>query len=218
VVAWMRVLIVAENSGRRATLASALEGQPSVAEVQTAPPQANERGDRFASSAFDADVVVVDVSSQEQVPIQDGQDGSAPRPAVVALVDTRDYAQVGDLIRRGVRAVLPRDATPQEVRAAVDAAAAGLAVFAPDVAALVLETELPRPATPVSGGGARLTRREHEVLGMLAEGFPNKVIAARLGISDHTVKAHIAAIFGKLEASSRADAVVRGARAGLLML
>ena len=201
-MAWMRVLIVAETSGRRATLASALEGQPSVAEVQTTSPQANEHGGRFAGGAFDADVVVVDVSSHDQVPTQDGQDGSAPGPAVVALVDTRDYAQVGDLIRRGVRAVLPRDATPQEVRAAVDAAAAGLAVFAPDVAAQVLDTELPRPAAPVSGGRARLTRREREVLGMLAEGFPNKVIAVRLGISDHTVKAHIAAIFGKLEAST----------------
>ena len=53
---------------------------------------------------------------------------------------------------------------------------------------------------------------------MLAEGLPNKAIAARLGISDHTVKTHLEAIFAKLGASTRAEAVARAVRAGLLLL
>jgi DNA-binding NarL/FixJ family response regulator len=63
-----------------------------------------------------------------------------------------------------------------------------------------------------------LTPREIEVLGMIAEGLGNKIIAARLGISEHTVKFHIASIFVKLNARSRTEAVTIGVRQGLLMI
>jgi DNA-binding NarL/FixJ family response regulator len=63
-----------------------------------------------------------------------------------------------------------------------------------------------------------LTPREIEVLELLAEGLPNKGIAARLGISDQTVKFHVAAIMGKLGASNRTDAVRRAVRRGLISL
>jgi DNA-binding CsgD family transcriptional regulator len=63
-----------------------------------------------------------------------------------------------------------------------------------------------------------LTPREIEVLELLAEGLPNKGIAARLGISDQTVKFHVAAIMGKLDASNRTDAVRRAVRRGLVSL
>jgi two-component system nitrate/nitrite response regulator NarL len=61
-----------------------------------------------------------------------------------------------------------------------------------------------------------LTPREIEVLELLAEGLPNKAIAARLGISDQTVKFHVAAICGKLGAANRTDAVRRAIRRGLV--
>jgi DNA-binding NarL/FixJ family response regulator len=61
-----------------------------------------------------------------------------------------------------------------------------------------------------------LTAREREVLGLLAGGLPNKAIAVRLGISDQTVKAHVAAICGKLGALNRTDAVRRAIRRGLV--
>ena len=63
-----------------------------------------------------------------------------------------------------------------------------------------------------------LTHRELEVLGLLAEGLPNKGIADRLGISDQTVKFHIASIMGKLGASNRVETVRRAVRRGLLSL
>ena len=63
-----------------------------------------------------------------------------------------------------------------------------------------------------------LTRREIEVLELLAEGLANKGIAGRLGISDQTVKFHIASIIGKLGAANRTDAVRRGVRRGLVAL
>ena len=65
---------------------------------------------------------------------------------------------------------------------------------------------------------ALLTRREFDVLRLLAEGLPNKIIADRLQISEHTVKFHVNALMAKLHAQSRTEAVVRAIRAGVLPL
>lgn len=61
-----------------------------------------------------------------------------------------------------------------------------------------------------------LTAREHDVLALLADGLSNRDIAARLDISEHTVKFHLASIFGKLGASTRTEAVQRGLRLGVI--
>ncbi len=68
------------------------------------------------------------------------------------------------------------------------------------------------------GAEAELTLREGEVLGLVAEGLANKAIARRLGISEHTVKFHVAAILAKLGAGSRTEAVRLGAQRGLVAL
>lgn len=91
------------------------------------------------------------------------------------------------------------------------------------VDAVLLAGEAPR-STAAAGdeeaGGFEepLTAREIEVLELLAEGLPNKAIAARLGISDQTVKFHVASIAGKLGAANRTDAVRRAVRRGLITL
>lgn len=64
----------------------------------------------------------------------------------------------------------------------------------------------------------QLTPRELEVLGLVADGLRNREVAERLGITEHTVKFHLAAIFGKLGASSRVEAVRRGLQLGLIHL
>jgi DNA-binding NarL/FixJ family response regulator len=88
-------------------------------------------------------------------------------------------------------------------------------------------SDLDHDAIIVGGGGAPaaddeivepLTSREVQVLELLAEGLPNKAIAARLGISDQTVKFHVSAICGKLGAANRTDAVRRAVRRGLITL
>jgi DNA-binding NarL/FixJ family response regulator len=66
--------------------------------------------------------------------------------------------------------------------------------------------------------GKQMTRRERDVLDLLGEGLGNRAIAERLGISDHTVKFHLASIYGKLGAATRAEAVRRAFRRGLLTL
>jgi DNA-binding NarL/FixJ family response regulator len=110
-----------------------------------------------------------------------------------------------DLIRAGARGVLPLEASAEQIRIALEAAMAGLAVFAPHRAN---RTEAP----------AHLTGRETEVLRMIADGLANKEIAWKLGISEHTVKFHVSALLGKLGVASRAEAVGAGIKQGAIML
>ena len=129
--------------------------------------------------------------------------------------DRRGAAAALAALRAGARATLPPDAAPAELAAALAAVAQGLAVVPPGLLAGLLGATREAPAAPVEAG---LTRREREVLDLLAAGASNKVIARRLGLSFHTAKAHVAAVLQKLGAGSRADAVARGARAGLVLL
>ncbi len=75
-----------------------------------------------------------------------------------------------------------------------------------------------RPAEPEVTSVDPLTPRELDVLELLAEGLPNKAIAARLGISDQTVKFHVASITGKLGAANRTEAVRRAVRRGIIAI
>ena len=97
-------------------------------------------------------------------------------------------------------------------RAALHAVAAGLSVRPRPSGAAVrgVESETPdvEPLTP----------REHDVLDLLALGLPNRAIAERLGISEHTVKFHLAALFGKLQVTTRTEAIRRALQEGLVTL
>jgi DNA-binding NarL/FixJ family response regulator len=157
-----------------------------------------------------------------------GREGAAP-PAVVLLADRGDPLPSPLVaLRAGARAVLPTDAGGSTLAVAVEAAAAGLTVLPPEAAAALAaggggegggrRTGAAVALRPAGGAVPALSGREREVLALLAEGLANKAIAPRLGISEHTVKAHVAAIFEKLGAGTRAEAVVTAARLGLLML
>ena len=113
-----------------------------------------------------------------------------------------------------IRAQLPPDATASEVLAALVAVGQGLVVLTQTQAERLL------PARPRRQDLPRLiealTPREIEVLRLMGDGLVNKEIAGRLGISEHTAKFHVASILGKLQASSRTDAVAQGMRRGLI--
>jgi two-component system, NarL family, response regulator YdfI len=137
--------------------------------------------------------------------------------AVVMLSDQPKTAWLSKALRAGVRAVLPRDATPEQLRAALEAVAAGLVVVHPSEVSAVL----PAPAAfslPIRELPEALTPREREVLQMISAGLGNKEIAAKLSISEHTAKFHVASILGKLGASTRTEAVSIGIRHGLVLL
>jgi DNA-binding NarL/FixJ family response regulator len=121
-----------------------------------------------------------------------------------------------DALRRGVRALLPRDASPSEILAAVQAAAGDFAVVAAEDLATWLAVSAPREAE--LSRDSTLTPRELEVLRIMADGGANKTIAWKLGVSEHTAKFHVASILSKLGAASRTEAVTIGIRKGLLLL
>ena len=146
-------------------------------------------------------------------------DAVSRTPAFVLLADEPTPAWVAEAVRSGARGVLARDATPAEIIAAIEAAASGLVTLPAELAAaLVANGNRPAVVQRAPTDSAPLTPREMEVLGMLAEGLANKNIAARLSISEHTVKTHVASILGKLGAYSRAEAVAVGVRQGLILL
>jgi two-component system, NarL family, response regulator YdfI len=137
--------------------------------------------------------------------------------SVIMLSERVKAAWISDALRAGVRAVLPREVTPEQLRATLEAAAAGLVVVHPAELGAVLPATVGSSA-PIDELLEPLTKREREVLQMLAGGLANKEIAARLTISDHTVKFHVASILGKLGVSTRTEAVSVGIRRGLVLL
>jgi len=216
----IRVLVAAASPVARAGLESIIAHDPTMIVV------GSEGGDVAATLAeeiatHEPDVLVIEGALDDELPSVVGEDEhGAHGPAVVILTQDVDSSRAQALLRTGARSLLPHDASVTEILAAVAAAAAGLVsmprvwmtdMLAPPAASRVV-ARAPDVDAPV------LTPREVEVLRMIAEGLANKQIAGRLGISEHTVKFHVAAVFEKLHASSRAEAVMIGARRGLIVL
>ena len=109
--------------------------------------------------------------------------------------------------------ILPPDASPEELAAAVLAAAQGLTVLSRQ-----LVERLPHEPATVEELPEPLTAREREVLELLGHGLSNRLIARDLHISEHTVKFHISSLYSKLGVGNRAEAVSQGARRGLISL
>jgi DNA-binding NarL/FixJ family response regulator len=121
-------------------------------------------------------------------------------------------------LRSGVRGVLPADVEPTELGAAIEAVAEGLLVVHPHGAEALLSGANRLAESSAQALPEPLTPREVEVLRLLALGVGNKEIAARLNISEHTVKFHVASLMGKLDAETRTEAVTTGLRLGLILL
>jgi two-component system, NarL family, response regulator YdfI len=170
-------------------------------------------------SGTEIDAVLIDLSGESpEAALAPLVDSDFPSDAaIVVLADHSSPAFSSEALHAGIHAVLPSDVSPDQLVSALQAAAAGLFVIHPaEVNALLPVAEpaaqsLPELLEP-------LTRREREVLQMLAGGLGNKEIAARLNISDHTAKFHVASILGKLGASTRTQAVSLGIRRGLVLL
>lgn len=127
-------------------------------------------------------------------------------------------ARLPELLGDRAWAYLSREAGPAELARAIEAVAEGLVVIQPALASRLFGPMHVRTLAEVSGELEPLTNREQEVLQQVAQGLPNKLIAIRLGISEHTVKFHITSILSKLGAASRTEAVRLGARRGLIVL
>ncbi len=211
----IRVLVVASSTGAGVRLAKLLRAHP---KLQVMSPSMGAGSRREELQELEPDVIVSDVEADDEELARQVLDWAEAGEAIVLLSDDRATQPVRDALRAGVRAVLPRDSTQQELSAAVEAVAAGLIVLAPaeaDGFASSRSVEADgRPAILAEP----LTPREIEVLRLVAEGLGNKEIAARLAISEHTAKFHVASILGKLGAASRTEAVMAGLRRGLIII
>lgn len=145
-------------------------------------------------------------------------DGERDLPPIVVVSD--EAAAVARAAAAGASAwgVLPAAATPRELAAAVDAVSRGLAVAPPSMLASLVRSRGESGEDEAEGPREHLTRRERHVLELVAEGRSNRAIGEALGISEHTVKFHLASIYGKLGASTRTEAVRRGLRRGLITI
>ena len=211
----IRVLVVASSAGAGERLARLLRANSNF-DVTALPAGARPRHEGLGD--LEPDVVVCDLESDDHELSRVLLDWAEAGEAVILLSDDHSPQSAREALRGGVRAVLPRDLTQHELSAAVEAVAAGLIVLAP------AETEnFASSRGPDANGGPAvlaesLTAREVEVLRLVAEGLGNKEIAARLAISEHNAKFHVASILGKLGAASRTEAVMAGIRRGLIII
>jgi DNA-binding NarL/FixJ family response regulator len=143
-----------------------------------------------------------------------------PEVRVVVLAHAEDDADLAGAVRAGARGYLLKDTTPAELVNAVRAVAAGSSLLSPAMATRLLDefaVLVRRQDGPAEGSGS-LSRRELEVLTLVAQGLNNRAIAERLFISENTVKNHIRNIHEKLQVHSRMEAVVRAVREGVLQI
>ena len=212
----IRVFIVAASPLARAGLENLLPA--GNVEIVGSGANLDALEQRLADALIDA--VLIDGSSEppESLLAELADSGLAADLSVVLLSDHPSPTSSAEALRAGVRAVLPTTSSPDQLLAALQAAASGLVVLHPsDLAAAVPATGWPT-SRPLDELAEPLTRREREVLQMLAAGLGNKEIAGRLNISDHTAKFHVASILGKLGAATRTEAVALGIRRGLVLL
>jgi len=135
---------------------------------------------------------------------------------VVAVVG--DASHVAPALAAGARGVVLRDQVGPGIHAALAAVRSGLTVMDTALATSLVPTQLVRSEGTPGKGRGELTEREKQVVQLLSEGLSNKLIADRLGISDHTAKFHVNGVMMKLGASTRTEAVVEAMRRGLIRL
>jgi two-component system nitrate/nitrite response regulator NarL len=204
----LRVLVVADDPLARTGLVSMLDSRPACAVVGSVA-GGLELSDETA--LYRPDVVLWDLGWDPALAIKgdSSRQGSVP---VIALLFDETYASQAWAL--GLHGLLLRDTDPDALLAAMQAVYEGFLVLDPVLVAGVMPSRDLPAETPIE----ELTPRELEVLQLLAEGLPNKAIAHELDISEHTVKFHVNAILGKLDAQSRTEAVVRATRLGLILL
>jgi len=200
----IRVFVLARSVVVRAGLESLVQSS-SILEI------AGAAGQIPFADLQQADVVLADLGEPQPETLDSL--GKLPIP-VVLLVDSADDGVHTAALRSGIRGVVSTESPAEEIEGAIEAVNAGLVVITPAGAALLLG----EPRIPPEALREPLSDRELEVLGLIAEGLSNKIIAYRLSISEHTVKTHVTAILAKLGAASRTEAVTQAIRRGLVML
>ncbi|MCX5039091.1 MULTISPECIES: response regulator [Streptomyces] len=204
----VRLLLADDHPVVRAGLRAVLETEPGL-EVVAEAATAEEAVARAAHG--DIDVVLMDLQFGKGMNGAEATAAIAARPGAprVLIVTTYDSdADTLPAIEAGATGYLLKDAPPEDLADAVRTAAAGRTALAPAVADRLMN----RLRTP----GTTLTRRETEVLTLVAGGLSNQAIGHRLHLTEGTVKSHLARIYAKLDVDSRTAAVATATSLGLI--
>jgi DNA-binding NarL/FixJ family response regulator len=215
----IRALVADDQEAVRAGFAALLETQDDITVVATA-----ADGDEAVrqSGEHRPDVVLMDI----RMPVLDGiaatrricaaPADATPRVLVLTTFDLDEY--VYDALQAGASGFLLKDVQPEALFEAVRVVAAGDALLAPGVTRrLIAEFARLRPPQRTRPEDlAALTRRELEILGLVAAGLSNQEIAGRLVLSNETVKTHVSHVLRKLRLRDRAQAVVAAYESGLV--
>lgn len=178
-----------------------------------------------------ADVLLINVEREKDFDdllelLSDAEPNETDFPIVVALLSTQlqTTANLKNALQNNLRGALPHDASAGEIVQTIKAAAQNLTVLSPEFTEMFWSSgDLVLPSSigeiQVNDGWVeKLTTRETQVLELLVEGESNKRIANLLNISEHTVKFHVASVFGKLGVNTRTEAVTVALRRGLILL
>jgi DNA-binding NarL/FixJ family response regulator len=204
----IRVVVADDHGVVRDGLAGVIASQPDLEVAATA-----ENGVEAVEACrrTSVDVVLMDI----EMPVLDGIDATRrirlerPDTAVLVLTSFSDARRITAALAAGASGYLLKDASADDVVRGIRAAVAGGAPLDPQAARVLLEArDAPDPLADVSP-------REREVLALLLEGLPNKVIAQRLGITEKTVKTHLTSVFRSIGVTDRVQAVLWAERHGL---
>lgn len=208
------VLLVDDHALVREGVRAFLATQPDISVVAEA--GSGEEGVALAAQHI-PDVVLMDLV----MPGMDGVEATrrvrqvSPRSQVVVLTSYHEDEHIFPALRAGALSYVLKDLSPEELAEAVRKAARGEAVLHPRVAARVIKelqgarAEAPNPFT-------ELSERELEVLRLIADGRSNAEIAAKLALSEKTVKGHVSNILSKLHLADRTQAAVLAWREGVM--
>jgi len=204
----IRVAVADDHGVLRDGLAGVIAAQPDMEVVATAADGAEAVA---ICRATRPDVVLMDL----EMPVMDGIEatrailGEAPETTVLVLTSFSDRRQITGALDAGAVGYLLKDASADDVVEGIRIAAGGGSPLDPRAARSLLEAK--SAPDPLAG----ISPREREVLALLLDGMPNKLIARRLEISEKTVKSHLTSIFRQIGVTDRVQAVLWVERQGL---
>ncbi len=215
----IRILIVDDHAVVRRGLRMVLELQPEfqvVGETGT--------GAQALALCWDArpDLVLLDLTLPDMSGVEVTRQlrQTCPESRILVLSAVQDAAQVYQAVDAGVDGYVLKEITPSELARAIRQVAAGQAYLHPHITRLIMERSSSQLAqhSPPHRGQPRLTRREQEILALMATTATNREIAERLVLSEETVRSHVKSILRKLQKPSRTQAVVEALRLGLIVI
>jgi DNA-binding NarL/FixJ family response regulator len=212
----LRLLVADDQAVVRIGFTAMLDAQSDMTVVGVA---ADGRQAVSLARELHPDVVLMDI----RMPVLDGIEATrqlrtasqSPRVLVLTTFDLDDY--VYDALRAGASGFLLKDATPEQILAAVRVVGAGDALLAPSVTRRLIAEFAARAKLTAPPELDRLTAREREVLLLVASGLTNAEIAGRLYLAEQTVKSHVSSILLKLGLRDRVQAVILAYESGLVV-